>query len=286
MAAPSVAASCFVLALAGVGHSVWLIQMLGVALSCVMAVVGAQLMGLARVRSVPIVAAIGLMLVGLAAPLLSGASGPERWVQFGPMNLYAAPVVLPAFLVVFSYSIGNRDRLMWLALLATVGAGVLLVVQPDASQLLALSVAVMVAIIGARLNAWGAIGTLFLMTLATVLAFLRRDPLEPVPHVEGVFLLAFQHSMLSGAAVVAAAVSLIVGLYVLSDKSFRWLSSVASYYAMLFICSVAGLTPAPLIGYGAGPLLGFGLMAAMSLWAGAKALPDNSVKPVPLRGAA
>ena len=46
-----------------------------------------------------------------------------------------------------------------------------------------------------------------------------------------------------------------------------WLSAVAAYHAVLFACSIAGLTPAPLIGYGAGPLLGFGLMVAVAGWA-------------------
>ncbi|MFL5555974.1 MAG: hypothetical protein ACJ78D_09285 [Gemmatimonadaceae bacterium] len=50
---------------------------------------------------------------------------------------------------------------------------------------------------------------------------------------------------------------------------------VAVYYAVLYACSVAGLTPAPLIGYGAGPLLGFGLMVA----AAALATDDRSSIP-------
>jgi len=54
--------------------------------------------------------------------------------------------------------------------------------------------------------------------------------------------------------------------------------------AVLFACSVAGLTPAPLIGYGAGPLLGFGLMVATASALDANVLPDSSSKPMPLRG--
>jgi hypothetical protein len=69
-------------------------------------------------------------------------------------------------------------------------------------------------------------------------------------------------------------------------QGFPWLSAVATCYAVLFLCSVAGLTPAPLMGYGADPLLGFGLMVAMSSWAGAYTSPDSSIKPTPLRGAA
>jgi hypothetical protein len=102
--------------------------------------------------------------------------------------------------------------------------------------------------------------------LATAWAFSHPDPLQPVAHVEGVFALALGHSLFAGAAVIASAAALVVGLHVNSSGGRTWLSAVAVYYAVLFACSVAGLTPAPLIGYGAGPLLGFGLMVATASW--------------------
>jgi hypothetical protein len=108
-----------------------------------------------------------------------------------------------------------------------------------------------------------------------VWAFSRPDPLEPVPHVEGVFALAFSHSPFVGIAVLASAVALVAGLCVISIRGHYWLYAVAAYYAVLFTCSVSGLTPAPLIGYGAGPLLGFGLMVAISRWAETEVLPNN-----------
>jgi hypothetical protein len=77
-----------------------------------------------------------------------------------------------------------------------------------------------------------------------------------------------------------------VGLHMSSSGGRPWLSAVAAYYAVLFACSVAGLTPAPLIGYGAGPLLGFGLMVAVTSWNDAKMRSNNSFKPNPLRGSA
>jgi hypothetical protein len=122
--------------------------------------------------------------------------------------------------------------------------------------------------------------------LATALAFSKPDPLQPVAHVEGVFALALGHSLFAGALVIASAVALVVGLYVNSSGGRTWLSVVAVYYAVLFACSIAGLTPAPLIGYGAGPLLGFGLMVAAASGLHAKVLPDSSSKPTRLRGAA
>jgi hypothetical protein len=196
-----------------------------------------------------------------------------------------APVVLPAFLVAVSVVIGG-DRLRWLAFAAVVSASALLAIQPDVSQTIALLVAVPVVIVGARSNALASGVTLALISMAAAWSFSRPDPLEPVPHVEGAFRLALEHSGFAGAAVMACAVVLVVGLCVCSLRGFAWLSAVASYYAVLFLCSVAGLTPAPLIGYGAGSLLGYGLMVAMSSWAGLYASPGSSCKPAPLRGAA
>lgn len=77
--------------------------------------------------------------------------------------------------------------------------------------------------------------------------------------MEGVFELTLGYSLLAGVAVIASAAALIVSLHLTSSDEGRGLSVVAAYYAVLYACSVSGLTPAPLIGYGAGPWLGFGL---------------------------
>jgi hypothetical protein len=105
-----------------------------------------------------------------------------------------------------------------------------------------------------------------------------------VPYVEGVFALAFGHSLLAGLAVSASAIALVLGLIRGSLRGAFWLSAVAAYYAVLFACSMAGLTPAPLIGYGAGPFLGFGLLVAVSRWVEAEMQPDNSFALTPRVG--
>jgi hypothetical protein len=84
-----------------------------------------------------------------------------------------------------------------------------------------------------------------------------------VAHVEGVFALAFAHSLPAGLAVAAAALAFLAGLALLARRGPRWLLAVAVYYAALYACSLAGMTPAPLIGYGAGPVLGYGLLIAV-----------------------
>lgn len=254
-----------VLTFGTVGRSTWIIQVLAICLACALALVGVQLSRRTNSRSLA-----GLIIVftllGIAFPLLADAPGPERWVSLGPINLYMAPALFPSFLVACSVWIAQGGRSQHFAFIAIVGASVLLAAQPDASQALALLAASAVAVARSPSRSPVSIVALAFAALATGWAFSQPDPLQPLPHVEGVFALALGHSLFAGALVIASAAALVLGLHVNSSGGRTWLSVVAVYYAVLFACSVAGLTPAPLIGYGAGPLLGFGLMVAAASW--------------------
>jgi hypothetical protein len=176
---------------------------------------------------------------------------------------------------------------MWArrALVAIVGASVLLALQPDASQALAVLMGAAVAIGRARERSAFAIVALIVAALATAWAFTRPDPLEPMPHVEGVFELSLAYSLSAGVAVVASAAALIVSLQLNAVTAGRGVSAIAAYYAVLYVCSVAGLTPAPLIGFGAGPWLGFGLMVGAVSWSVAHRDACNSVQRTASRAA-
>ena len=272
IALPAVAASMAVLTFGAVGRSTWIIQVLAICLACALALVGAKLSRRTNGRF-PAGPIIVLSLLGIALALRGEAPGPERWASLGPIQLYMAPAVLPAFLVTCSVWIARGGRSQHLALTAIAGASLLLAAQPDAAQALALLAASAVAVAKSPSRPPVSIVALAVVALATAWAFSQPDPLQPVAHVEGVFALALRHSLFAGALVIASAAALVVGLHVNSSGGRTWMSVVAAYYAVLFACSVAGLTPAPLIGYGAGPLLGFGLMVAAASGLDAKVLP-------------
>ena len=261
LALPAVAASMAVLTFGAVGRTTWIIQVLAICAAFALALVGAQLSRRTNARSLA-GAIIILTLIGIAVPLLADAPGPDRWASLGPVNFYIAPALLPSFLVACSVWIASRGQSQHFAFTAIVAASVLLAAQPDASQALALLAASAVAVARSSSRSLVSIVALVFAALATAWAFSQPDPLQPVPHVEGVFALALGHSLFAGAAVIASAAVLVVGLHMNSAGGRTWLSVVAVYYAVLYACSVAGLTPAPLTGYGAGPLLGFGLMIA------------------------
>lgn len=253
------AASVVVLSIAPVGRSVWIQQGCAVGLAGLVALIGWFLAG--RVRT-PAVLALAVALAGLAAPLLVDAMPPRRWIPLGPVRLYMAPLLLPLLLLVHHLLARAAPHRRTLADATVVLAGTALALQPDASQVLALLAAVTVSTwrradpSGSSPIAWG------MLALACAWAFSRPDPLQPVPHVEGVVSLAFTHAATTGLFVVAAELALVVGLWRTHGPTGAAMQGMAAYYAVLFGCAHAGLTPAPLIGYGAAPWLGYGLLAA------------------------
>ncbi len=258
-------ASFAVLAVSGVNGSAWAIQAMAIGAACAIALAG-KLLGRWHGAPIPAGVILGATLIGIAAPMLWDKPDPERWIALGPLSLYVAPVLVPAFLVACSTCVCRPGVSERMALIAMTGASVLLALQPDASQAIALLAGAAVAIAGARERTPWAGFALFIAALATAWAFTRPDPLEPIPYVEGVFELALGHSVSAGVAVIACAAALIASLHLSSFNGRRSLSAVATYYAVLYACSVFGLTPAPLIGYGAGPWLGFGLALGVASW--------------------
>lgn len=262
-AVPAILASVGVLAWGDVGTGGWTIQLACIALAVVIGLWVGRLFRYCRPEPWVWVVGIGTLCV-LAAPWLAAGSGPARWLQLGQFRLYGAPVVLPMFLVACCIGLAQGGRLRVGVWIAIPMVSLILALQPDASQALALLSAACITLIRPGIRPGIALGVLVPTAMATAWAFARPDPLQPVPHVEEVFALALGYSAWAGVAVIASALWLLAGLYLSASPARPWLMVAAVYYAVLYLCSVAGLTPAPLIGLGAGPWLGFGLLVAAS----------------------
>lgn len=258
--------SLVVLSLADVGRGVWITHLLAISFGCALVFVGSHFSYLGG-RKITAFSVIILTLLGLAATLLGeSSSGPERWIAVGPVNLYIAPLLLPSFIAACSVIVGKDNKYQMIIFAAVLVTALLLALQPDASQVLGLTVASAVVVAQRRLGVFRLGFVVCLLAGVTIWAFSLPDPLQPVPHVEEVFALALGHSLFAGLAIIASAVALIVGLWIQSFRGPFWLSAVASYYMVLFVCSTIGITPAPLLGYGAGPILGFGLIVGLLGW--------------------
>jgi len=191
-----------------------------------------------------------LLATSLFIPLLAtDADGPRRWLSVGPLRLYIAPMVLPCLLL----TIRSGGRMF----IALVIAGVALLQQPDAAQASALAAASLVFVLTApRGRVAAALAATVLAGLA-VATWQRPDPLPAVPHVEGVLRLAARFGWLAGCAAVATALLPSVALGVAwTRRGGEWLA-VAGYYATLVALAPLEVTPVPILGFGAGPIIGY-----------------------------
>lgn len=188
----------------------------------------------------------------------ASSNSPNRWVGVFGFRLYVASVVLPALLWLFLRPVSASAMWPAPALVALPCTAVGLFLQPDAPQLLALTIGCTPMLLMSR---WShtekALGIVPLL-VATALAWASPVRLEPVPYVEGVFALAWNHSRLLGVVTVILAA---LPCFALARVAWVGRSPAALgpclYLATLFLLAPLQATPVPLLGFGAGPILGY-----------------------------
>jgi hypothetical protein len=206
----------------------------------------------------------------LAAPLALAATlfnapveGVHRWIDIGPLHVNVAAALLSAAAV--SLAVLSGRRWSWAAAAAAL---CLLVLQPDASQATAFGAAMLVVLASLRAPAVIRAGGAAAVALAVVAAWLRRDPVAPVPEVEGIVGVAWAWSPLAAAAAVALLAA--TALWPLRMAGSDLPRTRVAALALTACCLASALAPAfgafpvPLVGVGMSPVLGF--------WLGAGAL--------------
>jgi hypothetical protein len=227
----------------------------------------AAIFALRYAKIAPTVKRAPWLLMGMAmlvcAPILLTSSAPHRWLGMFGFRLYIAPVVLPLFLLHWHRALSGDKITINLSMIAALVAGVGLIVQPDAAQLTAFAIASVPLI-------WISNGSLSMRLLpiglllgAAAFSWNIPDPLTPVPYVEGVFILASKLSVwaLLGAVIAVALPVISLGLFAYRMRSLG-VFSVSLYFATLYLLAPAQVTPVPLLGFGAGPILGYFLMVS------------------------
>lgn len=272
-ALPSLIGSALLMRLAGAGQSL-LIQQIALALlgmTCVLWIdkarrnqdAGKALTIPRQIRNSVLI--LVPMLIGLAACFaFSEAGNPSRWLKFGGIRLYFSAAVLPLALYVFA-------RLHWRLGFSGIGSValfsvfvLLLAAQPDLSQVLAFTLAAIFIVWHRADSLLSKAGGSAVWAVLCYWCWQQADPLQPVPYVEGVIQLAASAGSIAMIAAIISVALLPVGLFFVGIKrSMPELIPIALYYIAIMICAYRGLTPMPLLGFGAGPLLGYFVLLAV-----------------------
>lgn len=201
-------------------------------------------------------------------------SGVHRWLGVGPLSVNVAMLMLPAATVSLAL-FGSRFRWPWLVAMACIA---LLVMQPDRSQATAFGVAV--AWLAVRLIRPHKAQIALIAATATmvVFAYMRPDPLKPVPEVEGIFQLAFAVSpVLAGVGLVSLFAFSATPAWIMRNDapSNRMIGeALCLYFIVSALMPFVGAYPVPLMGVGLSPILGSWL--AMSALVAASSLPEKT----------
>lgn len=209
-----------------------------------------------------------------ALPMIAPFSdAPHRWIIVGGLRLYVAGLVLPVTVLTLSDAwCESLTRLAPAAGMPKASAAAVLVVMaallsahPDAAQVTALAGAMTVTLWRSWRRPILTAVTIVVLAVCTVLAWLQPDPLLPVPYVEGVLDVAAAAGWLAWLAAIACVA--------IPPLAFAWRASVteewsllapAAYYLIISLMAWRQLTPMPLLGFGAGPILGYFFLAGLA----------------------
>ncbi len=202
------------------------------------------------VRKYGVVAIAALMILTL---FTSGMESVHRWIPLGPILLNVSMAVAPAILFLIWDKPGRAS------LLLAVFTASIYVLQPDAGQAAAFAVSACLLISGGHpikhAYRWAAV--LAIAGLAAA-AYFRPDPLAPVPYVEQVFQLAFSGGLASLFAVLVCAAGLCIPFGTDAPAERKTLAfAFLAYFICCFAVTELGNFPVPVLGAGAGPVLGW-----------------------------
>jgi len=191
------------------------------------------------------------LLAILALPLLMGPeiNGVARWVPVGPVVLHSDMLALPAFAVLVAQEREDGALLLLCALFLTL-------LQPDAASAFALTFA---AVGLHHVTRDWRMGVVAIAGFVAGIVAALRGELPAQPFVERVVVEALDRSGLAALGLFGA----LVASYLLI--LFRGRPTAAERFALagtLFGFGVMALMsnyPSPLIGYGAAPILGYGV---------------------------
>lgn len=188
-----------------------------------------------------------VVLTALAGVELDGI---RRWIALGPVRLHIGYLVLP-LLVVLTSQLPSRPAALLLGAvqLATLA-------QPDRAACYALAAATCVNAVQRR--DWPATSALLLAIACSIAVLARLDPLQPLRFVEAVQSDALAADPLFGTLLTLATLAPLA----LLRGADRQAQTLVAFLIAASLMALAGPYPSILIGYGAAPILGFGLALA------------------------
>ena len=189
---------------------------------------------------------------------VTGSMGVHRWIPIGPLTMHAGAVCLPLFIVALRVLDAFGGKLRWGPILLAMAGATLLLLQPDAAQATAFAAAVFTLLIASKQRAHAAWVAALVIAALAGWTWTQRDPLPPVPYVEGIIGLARQNGPVWLVASIATLAVLPLPFFIgPSGSHSAFVRALGVYWCVCILAPFVGHFPVPLVGFGLSPIVGY-----------------------------
>lgn len=186
----------------------------------------------------------------------SGLEGVHRWISLGPIKLYVASIVLPIVIIKLSRLLVNGRQ--WAPIIITIIVSLLLLRQPDASQLTAFIIPMIILTWNNTRNNIIRFSTAGALLIMAVVSWMYLDALPPVSYVEEILSMAANIGIIWLVLGVISLIILPLPFIIFPKKNSKLLSMcIGIYFIIILISTQFGNFPIPLMGYGISPIIGY-----------------------------
>lgn len=182
--------------------------------------------------------------------------GVHRWLRLPFFTFNIAEIVLPITIAAFYRLIEEKQFVI--SLIGMIVIAFLLSLQPDASQLSAFALPIIVLLL--KSSIFPIIKGSFSVILAffTVKSWICIDTLQPVNYTEGILTMLLDLSAVLYIIGILSLFCIPVFFLISCKKENRNIGAgIAMYYWLMILSTFPGNFPVPFMGYGISPILGF-----------------------------
>lgn len=202
-----------------------------------------------------IIVFVSVLLLGLTF-LGPNIDGVHRWLRLPFFTLNIAAIVIPIAIAAF-YRLIDEKRFV-ISVIGIIVIAFLLYLQPDASQLLAFSLPMIVLLLRSNISKIIKAGSSAILFLLALKSWLCLDTLQPVNYTEGVLtMLRDLSAVLYFIGIVALFWVPVYFLISSTRKNKNICIGITMYYWLMISSTFIGNFPVPFMGYGISPILGF-----------------------------
>lgn len=185
-----------------------------------------------------------------------GLQGVHRWVSIGPVRFYVTSIVIPIVFIELWSALQTKN--WWISVVITIVISILLTLQPDASQLTAFIIPMIILIWSKTNNKFFRYSILGLLSMLAITSWMFLDGLPPVSYVEEIVSLVANMGIIWLILGIISLVILPLPFIFFPPKNSKLLSiCIGIYFIIILISTIFGNFPVPLMGYGVSPIIGY-----------------------------